>query len=805
MPVVNDGSRTSEPGQPAQNSVVEDAVQAVLTETTDAPDDIYTSYVMDVGDSFSGNLETIDDVDWVYFEVLGHGNYSFTLSGASSDSGTLFDPFLRIYRYGGLGEIALDNDGGSGTDSALNNIYLSMGTYIIEAGSNLGLYSGSYQITVEVGSLAVLGTLDELAEYMTDGFWQDTSRSQRSFDTSTSNQIPVYIDNLTAEGQQLALWAFEAWETVADLEFIVQTSYIGARIDIMFHDTSSGAFANSMTEGNTIIGSLVNVSPVWLDTHGTSLDSYSFATYMHEIGRALGLGNLGNYYDDENSVYGANTTFTNDSWQTSVMSPFNQTENTTTNASYAAIVSTMMADIVAIQNLYGAPGSNSATAGNTIYGANSALGTYMDQLFDLIAAGTTSSVYGGDPITFTIYDQGGTDTVDLSFSTTHDRVSLLGESFSNIGGLIGNVGIARGTVIENLLAGSGNDTLTGNSVGNQISGNGGNDVISGGNGNDTLSGGLGSDWIFGGFDDDSINGGDGLNHLFGGTGQDTLIGGNQADRLIGEAGHDVLSGGNGNDTLNGNQNADRLYGGFDDDLLYGGDGTDRLFGGTGQDTLYGGSQGDILYGEWGHDVLSGEAGNDTLYGNQNADRLYGGLGNDLLDGGDGLDRLFGGLGNDTLNGGAQNDRLVGEWGNDRLVGGSGNDTLFGDQNQDRLEGGSGNDSLDGGVGFDTLLGGFGNDTLNGGAHADLLAGGDGSDIFVFTDGTGADRVTDFDAFDNAERLDLSGLSAITSFADLTSNHLTQSGANAFINAGSAGTITLLNVQLSDLDASDFIF
>ncbi|WP_420850420.1 hypothetical protein [Parasedimentitalea marina] len=66
-------------------------------------------------------------------------------------------------------------------------------------------------------------------------------------------------------------------------------------------------------------------------------------------------------------------------------------------------------------------------------------------------------------------------------------------------------------------------------------------------------------------------------------------------------------------------------------------------------------------------------------------------------------------------------------------------------------------------------------------------------------------MTDFDASDTAEQLDLSGVATILNFADLAANHMSQSGAHVVIDAGNGDSITLLNVQLSDLDVSDFIF
>ena len=139
----------------------------------------------------------------------------------------------------------------------------------------------------------------------------------------------------------------------------------------------------------------LNVSTGWLSSYGTSIDSYSFQTFVHEIGHAIGLGHQGGY--NGSATYGIDNDFVNDSWQMSIMSYFSQTENTATTASYAYLAGPMMADILASQNLYGAPDSSTATAGDTTYGANSNIGNYLDQVFDELATGTTTSNVTGNP------------------------------------------------------------------------------------------------------------------------------------------------------------------------------------------------------------------------------------------------------------------------------------------------------------------------------------------------------------------------------------------------------------------------
>ena len=207
----------------------------------------------------------------------------------------------------------------------------------------------------------------------------------------------------------------------------------------------------------------------------------------------------------------------------------------------------------------------------------------------------------------------------------------------------------------------------------------------------------------------------------------------------------------------------------------------------------------VLVGTNGNDTLTGGNGNDTISGNAGFDRLIGSDGNDSLNGGSYADNLFGGKGDDTMTGGAGFDRLFGGEGNDIGFGGAQNDALFGESGNDRLYGQSGNDRLYGGAGFDTLEGGGGND---------LHFGNFNADTFVFVDiagGFGHDTISDFAATNVYEKIDLSGVNSIVNFTDLSNNHLRQVGADVRIDAGGGNTITLLDVNQSDLDTTDFIF
>lgn len=515
-------------------------------ESGDASDNLNTGYSLPVGGSFYGALDSVGDRDWVAVTLEAGVTYQISQSGYWGGGGTLYDGFLRVYNSNGQ-QVAGNDDGRHTYDAEVNMTVQSGGTFYISVGSYRDSLTGTYRLDIDSNAPTVSATeeagVQVLADYLVDGYWEESGRDERSFDVSESNEITVNLTGLTAAGQQLARWAFEAWEMVADLQFVE----VSGAAQITYSDDSSGAYATTRTWGTEITGVDINISQDWLTRYGTELNSYSMVAHVHELGHALGLGHQG-YYNG-GAVYGSNQNFVNDSWQMSVMSYFSQQENTSVDASYGLPITAMMADIVAIQSMYGAPGADAATAGDSLWGHGSDFGNYLDDVFDSFLLGGDAALGSNRNFVFTIYDSDGDDTLDLSSLSTRNTVDLNGGSFSDIQGRTGSLAIAEDTVIENLIMGSGNDTVTGNEVDNHIELGGGHDVAHGGAGTDRIWGGTGTDTIYGGDDRDILYGNSSNDVLFGEGGNDLLVGQHHNDTLNGGLGNDVLCGGHGADVF----------------------------------------------------------------------------------------------------------------------------------------------------------------------------------------------------------------------------------------------------------------
>lgn len=540
------------------------AAARTLREGPDAAAGRSTTYVMGVHDRFEGRLSPRGDSDWIAIDLTGGQGYVLTAWGIGGTGTAAGDTVLAL-RDGAGRLLATNDDAAPGvTSSALAFTPARTGTYYIEV-SGWGGTAGTYALRAQTDTF----TPAEIADFLAEQYWGIPAAMH-----FPAGPITYNIDGLSAAGQQLAQWAFEIWSGLTGLVFRRVT---GSREDIRLDDNAAGAFAgpdNLDPVTGTIRHSTVNIGTRWLADHGMTIDSYSFTTYLHEIGHALGLGHAGFY--NNSATWGADNLYRNDSYQMSTMSYFGVGDNPDVSGTRGLPVTPMMADILAIARLYGA---GPVFAGDTVWGANSNLSGVLGSILAMLAGEAPRDpriLAGGSDMLMTIADSGGHDLLDLGFSAASQRIDLRGGMFSDMDGGINNLAIAPGTVIEDAITGSGNDIIRGNGADNLLSGGAGSDRILGGGGMDTILGGPGNDT------------------LRGGAGKDGILGGSGNDRLFAGAGMDTLRGGGGNDFLAGGAGSDRILGGAGKDSILGGDGNDTILGGPGNDLLTGGAGNDLF-------------------------------------------------------------------------------------------------------------------------------------------------------------------------------------------------------------------
>ena len=799
-----------------------------------------------------GGKDYLYDAGDVVYEAAGGGTGTFILTGGNGDNIFAVHQISDFLTEPG---VELNQTGSAQNDQLMVNAPVS------EAGDNLASPLPYY-------------TINEIGDYLKQGFWDWWGAYYRSFNMgATDNNGILYYnysgfsgisgagtdtDGLTAARQALVDDALDYLGAILGINF-VQTTSTGTGVDIFYKDNDSGAYSNSALYGTGngsynhryLDYSWVNVATSW--SGGTSdINDYTYQTIIHETLHALGLGHAGpyngtvNFITDTTQATTNNNIYLNDSWQQAIMSYIDQTTNTVINADYNYVISVMAGDMEALRDYYG----YSAFTGNTTYGFNTNIAAATSQVMHDL------SIYA-DETAFCIIDDGGTDTVDFSGYGANQNITIAiasgsstSGSISDIGGQIGNMTIAVGTVIENAIGGSGADNITGNTAANSLTGNGGNDYIFASDGTDTLNGGTGND---------TLDGWNGTDYLYGNDGNDSIYGYYGNDYLDGGAGNDILRGEYDNDTYVVDSSLDTVY-------EFAGEGTDlvnayvnytlgaevenlNLYGtatsGTGNDldnyidtgvstnnyNLSGLGGNDTIVGYGGTDYLYGGTGNDVLYGLSGSDYLDGGAGNDSMYGSDGDDTYvvdssldvvteYASGGSDTVNA-SINYTLGANVENLNLTGtatsGTGNEldnyintynstnnyTLSGLGGNDTLVGYSGIDNLYGGDGNDVLYGLSGNDYLNGEAGNDTMYGSSGDDTYVVD--SSLDVVTEYasDGSDtvnasinytlgaNVENLNLTGTATSGTGNDLNNIIDTWVSTNNYTLSGLGGDDTLV--------------
>ena len=560
-----------------------------------------------------------------------------------------------------------------------------------------------------------------------------------SFPSGTASFIPGYGFNeqddwlpVSLTEQQAFENALDTWANVANVNFTKvedNSSIVGEiRLAQSFAVSDDDSAAWAYFPSNNPSAGDIWLSPTSF-TSASSLaeGSFNYSTLIHELGHSLGLDHPFSRSSSSNVTLPTSL----DNVFYTVMS---YTDDPSGNDYFIDRYSDtpMVLDIQALQYIYGA--NTSYNSGDTTYTF-----TDTDKYFE------------------TIWDAGGTDTIDYTSSTTGAVIDLSEGNSSSLGQPVvftnglgvtqytdsRTVWIAYDTEIENARGSQSNDTIVGNDLNNELYGHWGEDLLLALGGDDSLTFSLdvtatgavhgGSLGIAGTGETLDLSGKwQSLDVYDGGTGNDTLWGTDSSNDVI------FLDDDSGSSLLVSIETIRTLGG---DDVI---DLTSSSFG-YGNINVHGGEGNDIIWSNAGDDSLFGGAGDDTILGWAGSDILDGGAGNDIFNGGTGEDVAW--FGNESGNivvdltivtaqaTGAGSDRFIGI---ENITGGSGNDSLTGDASANVLIGNAGSDSLNGGGG---------NDTLDGGPGIDRLIGGSGDDLYIINGAFEIDKFLTDDGID----------------------------------------------------------
>ncbi len=438
---------------------------------------------------------------------------------------------------------------------------------------------------------------------------------------------------------------------------------------------------------------------------------------------------------------------------------------------------------IGTDKLYGIENVLGSAQSDTLIGASGTVNT-------LSGLGGNDTLYGnleGD------YLDGGTGTNTADYSS--ETASIVANLTTGRAYFTTSSSYDALVSIQNVLSGSGNDTLIGLSgTVNTLSGNDGADTLSGNLDGDSLIGGAGSDTLDYTTTNAALTIDMGVQTLFKsasssakdyysdveviatGTYNDSFTSSTSSDisamTLDGGAGIDTLDYGTLYDAINVSLNAATYTtvtigssGDNNDDLIRN---IENIFGSKTSDTIIGDSLSNTLAGNEGSDTLDGGLGIDAIYGGADNDTIIGTLdgANDFYYGDAGVDTIdytantnnmtlvggtnvtdnagSGGIGTDIL---TTMEVFSSGSGADTLSGGTASVTIYGNLGADTITGGTLADVLYGdnalnshGVsdGHNTLSGGAGNDTLYAGDGGDTLRGDAGNDTLY--GGTGIDTL-----------------------------------------------------------------
>ena len=336
--------------------------------------------------------------------------------------------------------------------------------------------------------------------------------------------------------------AIANWDDLISATFVETAgpgaSEYGHKTDILLANTFTGpaqawAYFPGYGQQYTRVAGDVWIADPRFNTSNAQLDPgfYGLQTLNHELGHSLGLSHPGDYNFGDDSdgdgepdpiTYEGDAFYFQDSHQYTIMSYFDsfETGNDQIDWNLMRFVypsTPMVHDIAMVQAKYGA--DMTTRTGDTTYGFNASADVTNEAM----------RFEANEMITiFSIWDAGGTDTLDLSGYNSNSVIDLRPGAYTSAGGpgealtlaqinannaaaglgsrtaaydlyfggrpganegipwseivdtnfvMDNNIGIAYGAIIENAIGGGGDDRINGNAANNELTGNAGADTF----------------------------------------------------------------------------------------------------------------------------------------------------------------------------------------------------------------------------------------------------------------------------------------------------------------------------------------
>jgi Ca2+-binding RTX toxin-like protein len=146
--------------------------------------------------SFSGQLEKLDDHDWIRVSLTAGQTYQFYASFLNTGSHTDGNSTLRLRDATGA-QIAFADDGGVGENSLLSYPITTTGTYFIDVGEVAGNRTGDYSLYMTTPAPTLLDLLTDDNDIAATAFLNHTFVGGKGADT-----IQAGFDACTILGEQ---------------------------------------------------------------------------------------------------------------------------------------------------------------------------------------------------------------------------------------------------------------------------------------------------------------------------------------------------------------------------------------------------------------------------------------------------------------------------------------------------------------------------------------------------------------------------------------------------------------------------